>query len=38
VRYDGEAEAERMAAAQFRKQQRETIRMSVERIDARGFE
>ncbi|HEU5327464.1 MAG: PPOX class F420-dependent oxidoreductase [Thermomicrobiales bacterium] len=38
VRYDGAAEAERMSTKQFRKQQRETIRMTIERIDARGFE
>jgi PPOX class probable F420-dependent enzyme len=37
VRYDGEEVAERMAANQFRKQERETIRMTIERVDEHGF-
>lgn len=38
VRYDGEEVAERMATGQFTKQVRETIRMTIERVDEHGFE
>lgn len=37
VRYDGPERAERMAAGQFRKEERQTIRMRIEAVDARGF-
>jgi PPOX class probable F420-dependent enzyme len=37
VRYSGPESAERQAA-NFRKEVRETVRMSIERVDARGFE
>lgn len=37
VRYMGEERAEQMSANQFRKEGRETIRMSIERVDAHGF-
>jgi PPOX class probable F420-dependent enzyme len=37
VRYSGPESAERQAAT-FRKEVRETVRMSIERVDARGFE
>ena len=36
ARYDGPESAER-AAANFRKQQRETIRMSIDSVDVHGF-
>jgi PPOX class probable F420-dependent enzyme len=36
-RYEGAARAEEMSASQFRKQERETIRMTIERVDERGF-
>ena len=36
-RYEGTERAEQMSAGQFRKQDRETIRMSIERVDAHGF-
>jgi PPOX class probable F420-dependent enzyme len=37
ARYDGAESAERQAAT-FRKQRRETIRMTIERVDAHGFD
>ena len=37
VRYDGPERAEKSTAS-FRKQVRETIRLRIERVDARGFE
>lgn len=37
VRYEGPERGEQMAANQFRKQRRETIRLRVERVDAHGF-
>ena len=37
IRYEGEAEGERMSAT-FRRQQRETIYMTMDTLDAHGFE
>lgn len=37
VRYHGPERAERMAAGQFRTEERETILMRIETVDARGF-
>ena len=36
-RYEGPERAEEMAAGQFRKQGRETIRLTIERVDEHGF-
>ena len=36
-RYEGSKRAEEMAAGQFRKQQRETIRLTIDRVDEHGF-
>jgi PPOX class probable F420-dependent enzyme len=38
TRYDGPEEAERIHAATFSKQQRVTLRLSIERVDAHGFD
>ena len=38
VRYDGPEVAEQMSTNQFTKQVRETIRMTIERVDEHGFE
>ena len=37
IRYEGAAEGERMSAT-FRRQQRETISMTIETVDAHGFD
>ena len=38
TRYSGAEAAERMSATGFRAEERMTIRMSIERVDVRGFE
>jgi PPOX class probable F420-dependent enzyme len=38
TRYDGPEEADRISKATFSKQQRVTLRMSIEKVDAHGFE
>ncbi len=37
IRYHGPEHGERQSREQFRKQERVTIRMSIERVDAHGF-
>lgn len=38
ARYDGPEEAERVSATVFGKQQRVSLRMSIERVDVHGFD
>ena len=37
VRYEGREQADRSSARQFRKQQRETIYLTIDTVDAHGF-
>ena len=38
VRYEGREHADRVSASQFRKQQRETIYLTIDTVDAHGFD
>jgi len=38
TRYDGPEEAERISQATFSKQQRVTLRLSIDKVDAHGFD